>query len=489
MITTAPRTGTVSAFGQLLIGALLLGLAVWFWHLQGSPWPTMTRSRPAQWTALLGIIAFTAISAPALYSRRHKNVVSEHNLAGALWHVFHASQTGFALELAARTVSLLRGAGHAAALYPLNAFDGERFAESRCLFLVSTTGEGDPPDPALAFVQHAMRAPRALQGIEYGILALGDRSYAHYCAFGHALDRWLAASGAMPMFDLVEVDNAAAPALQRWQAHIAAQTHTEQHDAFARAPLQALALSERVHVNPGSAGGAAFELNLAPVQPGIEWQAGDIAEIRIGPADADADIYREYSIASLPVEGRLSLLVRMMHTPDGKPGLGSGWLCQQTTPGDDIQLRIRRNPNFHTPDGDVPLILIGNGTGIAGLRAHLRARIDAKRHRNWVLFGERTHAHDRFYDRDLATWLNEGAIAHLDRVYSRDADSPHRYVQDALAANADRLRQWMDDGAVIMVCGSREGMAPGVDQVLRDTLGDAAVDVLMADGRYRRDVY
>ena len=80
---------------------------------------------------------------------------------------------------------------------------------------------------------------------------------------------------------------------------------------------------------------------------------------------------------------------------------------------------------------------------------------------------------------------------HLDRAFSRDdgdGDGP-RYVQDALRAHATRLRQWLDEGAAIYVCGSLKGMAPGVDAVLVNLIGQAGVDKLIETGRYRRDVY
>src|SRR5690606_28830304 len=87
--------------------------------------------------------------------------------------------------------------------------------------------------------------------------------------------------------------------------------------------------------------------------------------------------HREYSIASVPAEGGLRLVLRRMLRPDGSPGIGSGWLCDHARPGGMIDLRIRANPGFHGPDAGTPLVLVGNGTGIAGLRAHLAERIAA----------------------------------------------------------------------------------------------------------------
>jgi sulfite reductase (NADPH) flavoprotein alpha-component len=198
--------------------------------------------------------------------------------------------------------------------------------------------------------------------------------------------------------------------------------------------------------------------------------------------------HREYSIASMPVEGKVLLLLRRQLRPDGTPGLGSGWLCDHATLGGRIELRFRSNPNFHAPSPDAPLILIGNGTGIAGLRAHMRARVDQGARRNWLLFGERTAAHDAYFHEDLQRWQAEGMIAPLDTVFSRDGGE-HRYVQERLLAQLDTLRQWVRDGATILVCGSLQGMAPAVDAVIEQALGREGKEALIVAGRYRRDVY
>jgi len=62
-------------------------------------------------------------------------------------------------------------------------------------------------------------------------------------------------------------------------------------------------------------------------------------------------------------------------------------------------------------------------------------------------------------------------------------------VQDRLRMKADAVREWINDGAAVYVCGSLQGMATGVDKALVDILGQPAVDGLMAQGRYRRDVH
>lgn len=85
--------------------------------------------------------------------------------------------------------------------------------------------------------------------------------------------------------------------------------------------------------------------------------------------------HREYSIASVMADGAVELLLRRQLRADGTPGIGSGWLCDHAAIGELVQLRLRRNDNFHGVPAEVPLLLIGNGTGIAGLRAHLHERV------------------------------------------------------------------------------------------------------------------
>src|SRR5690606_26463285 len=132
-----------------------------------------------------------------------------------------ASQTGFAQELAERTAATLAGAGVPVRLRELSQVDAAMLADSpRALFVASTTGEGDPPDPALGFVRDMMATPAALPSLQFAVLALGDREYEQFCGFGHRLDQWLRQSGATPLFDLVEVDNGDAGALRHWQHHL-----------------------------------------------------------------------------------------------------------------------------------------------------------------------------------------------------------------------------------------------------------------------------
>lgn len=407
--------------------------------------------------------------------------------------VAYASQTGFAEQIAIRTAEALRAAGLTAGLLPLGAVDAARLASaSRLLVVASTTGEGDAPDPAAGFVGRVMATGQPLAHLRYAVLALGDRSYRNYCAFGHRLDAWLRHQGATPLFGLTEVDNGDERALRRWRQELSRLTGAEMA-AWRRPDDQRWTLVERRLLNPGSLGEGVFHLALAP-PPGaaVVWQAGDIAEIRpCGPAEAAAGPpppHRDYSIASLPSDGRIELLVRRMRHADGRLGLGSGWLTAHAPLGGEILLRLRENRNFHAPEAGRPMILVGNGTGMAGLRAHLKARAIAGRHRNWLLFGERSRARDFFHRDEIEAWGAAGVLPRLDLAFSRDQE-PRVHVQDLLRAAGEDVRAWVADGAALYVCGSLRGMAGGVDAALAEILGRQALDRLAEQGRYRRDVY
>ena len=173
-----------------------------------------------------------------------------------------------------------------------------------------------------------------------------------------------------------------------------------------------------------------------------------------------------------------------MRGPDGDLGLGSGWLTHVARLGDEIDLRLRSNRNFHAPDDDRPMILIGNGTGLAGLRA--AQGLAAGRHRNWLVFGERQAAHDWFCRAEIEGWRDAGGIERLDAVFSRDQEE-RRYVQHLLREQAGTVRAWIDAGAAVTSAAACKAWRAAW-MTLRDILGDARLQQMQHDGRYRRDV-
>ncbi|MDP3802567.1 sulfite reductase subunit alpha [Brevundimonas sp.] len=439
----------------------------------------------ALWCLLVAGVAWSRARARRAAAARAAAMAPDDG-AGALLVAF-ASQTGLGEELAWMTASSLSDAGVPVRVAPLGDLDPEGLrAAGRVLIVASTTGEGDGPDAMSGFARKHMTAPADLAGLSYALLALGDRTYADFCGFGRALDGWLQRSGAAPMFDWVEVDDGDAGAVRHWQHQLGVVTGHAVRADWTPPAYDRWRLAARTHLNPGSPGGEAWLLAFEPVDHSPRWVAGDIAEIGLPGEPSPGS--REYSVASLPSDGRVEFIVRLMARPDGSPGLASGWLIRDLAIGDPVGMRIRVNRGFHGPAPEVPLILIGNGTGLAGLRAHWRARSGQPHGGVWLMFGERTSASDAFLDGELQAALASGGLTRLDRAFSRDAGDG-RYVQQLIFQSTDELVSWVDRGAVILVCGSLEGMSTGVHAALEAALGaDRLLDLAEA-GRYRRDVY
>ncbi|CAH0313816.1 Sulfite reductase [NADPH] flavoprotein alpha-component [Massilia sp. Bi118] len=446
----------------------------------------MMTIEPLRWgSALLLSGAWLAMCANYLRAARLKSKASG---APADWLVVYASQTGSAEYLAKRSADLLATGGLAARAACISSLDDASLrGATRILFIASTYGEGDAPDTAARFAERLMADGADLAHLHYAVLALGDRSYANFCGFGRALDAWLAKAGATPLFERIDVDRGDAVALEHWQHHLARLAGTDDAPDWEAPAYGNWRIAERELLNPGSAGSPLYRLALAPVDTVLpEWEAGDLAQVS---APADPEHPREYSIASLPSDGRLELLVRLQRHEDGSPGAASGWLCEGASSDDAIRLRIREHQRFRLGDNARrPMLLIGNGSGLAGLRGLLRARVQLGVRENWLLFGERNAAHDFLLRGELEGWQSAGWLEKLDLAFSRDQDR-RLYVQDMLRAQAVLVRQWVDHGAAIYVCGSLQGMAGGVHEALQEILGGGVVERLTAEGRYRRDVY
>ncbi|WXL25058.1 flavodoxin domain-containing protein [Ectopseudomonas mendocina] len=447
--------------------------------------------------------------------------------------VVYASQSGQAQQLAVKSAEQLIAAGCTAQVLSLDQLRPESL-QGQVLFIVSTYGEGEAPDSGAHFEQR-LKAHADLHDLQYAVLALGDRQYTQFCAFGLRLDEALSKRQAQRLFPVLTADQCDPATLSQWQQQLAYVSGNFDFNHWQTEPFQPLTLLERTCLNPQSTADKVYEVSLGPAQALPDWQAGDLLEIspqqnrntlnarlkalalepdqalpdgrtlleallsRQLPDDQHLGLsaeqlqaalpalpLRQYSIASTPADGAIQLLVRQMYYPDGRPGIGSGWLCEHAPIGCEIDLRIRANPSFHGPADTTPLILIGSGTGLAGLRAHLRARPHGSR--NWLLFGERSEATDFFCREELLSYTANGHLSRLDLAFSRD-QANKVYVQHLLRDAADELRKWINQGAAIYLCGSLRGMGHDVHSLLQRLLGETELALLQQQGRYRRDLY
>ncbi len=155
---------------------------------------------------------------------------------------------------------------------------------------------------------------------------------------------------------------------------------------------------------------------------------------------------------------------------------------------------------FHLPeDNDVPIIMVGPGTGVAPFRAFLQERkAIGARGKTWLFFGAQRKKSDFSYGEEFQQYLADGWLTRLDTAFSRD--QAHKiYVQHRMTEAADELWKWLEQGAYFYVCGDAWRMAKDVDATLRQVVqkqgrldveqANAYVEKLKADKRYRRDVY
>jgi sulfite reductase (NADPH) flavoprotein alpha-component len=538
--------------------------------------------------------------------------------AGTRLTILYGSQTGNGGAVAAQLAAAAERRGVATELVSMADFPTSRLKrELLVAIIVSTHGEGDPPDDAMELHRFisGRRLP-TLDALGYWVLALGDSSYENFCQTGRDFDDRLAAAGAKRIAPLVECDLDYAAAAEAWSAKVLDEAEARlgrqaQHPAapqlrvvppaprFTRhAPLAAtLLVNQRITARDSSKDVRHIELDLAG--SGLRWEPGDSLGVVIrnpdrvvdpllealglsgdtsvtpgGPTLHEAlasqheitglnrgfleawageeatgelaarleslrgaglgrwmqerhvvDVVREfpakveaarflemvrplaprlYSIASAPefADEEVHLTVALLHYEAFGTmhwGAGSSWLALDRGDGDAVPVYVEPNERFRLPADDVPIIMIGPGTGVAPFRAFLQARAArGASGRNWLLFGDRNFASDFLYQAEWLRYRKQGLLDRLDVAFSRD-QAEKRYVQHRMLAEAGELYRWLEDGAHLYVCGDASAMAPDVDRALREIIAretnsdEDGVENYLAElrrnGRYQRDVY
>lgn len=422
------------------------------------------------WAAVV-LLAYLALCG-RIWLRQRRQAVSDAPLADCIL-VGWASQGGAAQQLAEQLQHQLQAAGYQAHCAALHRLSHAQLQASRTLlFVASTYGEGQPPEHARAFL-HQLPTGIDLSHASVQVLGLGDRRYPLFCQFARQLQDALLERGAQQGWPLLTVDNQHPQDIASWQASLAQRFNLSPVPAGVTPDEYSAILLERTCLNPGSNSPGLFLLRFRVHD--VSWQTGDT--IRVCPFNNPQLSGREYSIASACGE-QLELIVRLA-------GQCSSWLCQTLEAGEQIVFRVCAKPAFRTVD-TAPAIFIGAGSGMAGLRGHLQARPVGSH--NWLLFGERCPETDRVLAEETGNWLMNGHLQYLNLAFSRDPQKP-AYVQDCLQKHQARLLEWLDNGAVLYLCGSLQGMGRSVETVLTGLLGASRFKALKQQGRYRADLY
>lgn len=481
------------------------------------------------------------------------------------------------------------------------------------MVVVSTWGEGDPPERAESFY-HAFIEENSVslpENMKYGVLALGDTSYVDFCEVGKRFDTHLEALGASRLVERVDCDVDYEDAANAW-IDSAIQNFRDAcgvEDTPASADVVPLfgemasqydksnpfpaTISECITLNDLGSNKETLHLELSLEGSGLTYTPGDslgivpvnnaamveevlqavglsgdedVSGVKLREAltntydingltipvvqayaqltDVDALKDREaaqkytqgrelidlltdhpksnwnpaelvgllrklsprlYSIASSQAsvedEVHLTIAVVRYHTHGrDRQGVTSSFVADRVKKGDKVKVYVNTNKHFRLPADDVPVIMVGPGTGVAPFRAFMQQReVNAAKGKNWLFFGDQHYLHDFLYQIEWQSYLEDGLLTKLSVAFSRDLPKKV-YVQDKMWENREELFRWIDiEKASFYVCGDEQYMAKDVDAMLRRIIADqmqvdneqaaAYVQNLRKEQRYLRDVY
>jgi sulfite reductase (NADPH) flavoprotein alpha-component len=132
--------------------------------------------------------------------------------------IVYATESGNSEKLAADLAKLARKNGLKPSIVDMADLDLPTLTTARRLVVIAATwGEGEPPARAARAYSELMGegAPR-LDGIEFGVLALGDSAYVEFCATGRKIDQRLAALGGKRVIERIDCDLDFATPASRW---------------------------------------------------------------------------------------------------------------------------------------------------------------------------------------------------------------------------------------------------------------------------------
>jgi sulfite reductase (NADPH) flavoprotein alpha-component len=149
-----------------------------------------------------------SIGAPPITDAASAAIAAAESATAIKLKVLYASETGNAESLANDIAGRAQQLGISASAEDLARYKTRELKnEQTLLFVSSTHGDGEPPEPALPFFEFlsGRKAPR-LEQLQFAVLALGDSTYSQYCEAGKTLDQRLEQLGARRLHQRVDCD-------------------------------------------------------------------------------------------------------------------------------------------------------------------------------------------------------------------------------------------------------------------------------------------
>jgi sulfite reductase (NADPH) flavoprotein alpha-component len=122
--------------------------------------------------------------------------------------ILYGTVTGNAELLAKRLATSLCRAGVTTRVRDMAHCQPNVLTQANCvLMVVSTYGNGEPPDDAMPFWEAVVHGNGLdLSGVKYSVLALGNTTYDHFCKCGREFDAALERHGAIRIHPRVDCD-------------------------------------------------------------------------------------------------------------------------------------------------------------------------------------------------------------------------------------------------------------------------------------------
>lgn len=385
----------------------------------------------------------------------------------------------------------LRQAGQRVHAAPMNQLATE-YRQARHIFiLTSTYADGDAPSSANNFLARLDKFSGSNKP-GFAVLGFGDRQFPKFCQFARDTEDALLARGWPQAIGLDTIDRQSTQEFARWGHAVGQLFERGLVLEYTHKPPQTQSLELISRTDYGAKVFAPTSiLRFGPVAPqsrvarfwrligfnGLpRFEAGDL----VGVVPPGSSVPRFYSLASGSKNGFLEICVRKH-----QQGLCSGML-HGLQPGERINAFVQSNPGFRPASGKAPVILIGAGAGIGPLAGFIRN--NTGKYPMYLYWGGRDPTSDFLYQPELSEYLADRRLTELHAVFSRVKEGG--YVQTRVLANASELRELIEAGGQILVCGSR-AMATSIQEALDGILSATGLDIptLKLQGRYREDVF
>lgn len=409
------------------------------------------------WAIILGLacinILFFIYSGFAItLKRRASRIKNKFKAAESKYILLAGSENGSSLRFANAIQKQLIAAGEKVFLAELNSFKTFPKSEHIIVF-TSTHGLGDAPSNGNKFVS-ILKKHSQEHKTHFSVVGFGSKSYPDFCGFAKKIDSLLEnQTWAERFLPMQTVNDKSAEEFVEWiklwnskSTIVLSQTHS----VYNQVPkgLEKLMVLDKTPISETE---HTFLLTLRAGSR-TKFTSGDL--LAIYPANDNRE--RLYSIGKHT--GNIQLVVKLHPF-----GLGSGYL-NKLEPGDTIKARILKNEAFHLPKKAPKAAFISNGTGIApflGMIEQNKVKTELHLYSGFRMITPTLLAYQKF----AGIMMQKEHLENFHVALSREAE--HIYVMDLIKRDAPFFIRLLNQGGVIMICGSLQ-MQIDVENILEE---------------------